>query len=178
MFSRRVKKSIRKKLRDFFWPSIGWKKTGTYYKCRIVRLKGTPRSIALGVAIGVGISFTPIIGLHILSATLLCLVFRANLISCMLGTLIANPATLPLIWLGTYIMGCTLLGITPDTEMFHDVFSKHVIKTHFYEIFMPMVAAGSICGILSGLLVYYPVKKLVVAFQTKKAPTKRRAEKT
>lgn len=175
MFSRRTKKSLKKKCRDFFWPTIGWKKTVRYYKNRAFRLKDSPHSLALGLAIGIGISLTPFLGFHIILTAALCLLFRANVIAGLLGTLVGNPTTFPLIWLGTYVLGCYMTGFHPDLETFKTVFSKDIIHTHFYEIFMPMTTAGIVCGVALGVITYYPLKKGIETFQKSREERKRDA---
>ena len=58
MFQRRQKKSWAEKAKNVLWPQGGWQRYGRYLMLRLNRLKGTPRSIAAGLACGVAVSFT------------------------------------------------------------------------------------------------------------------------
>jgi uncharacterized protein (DUF2062 family) len=51
--------------------------------------------VAASFAIGVAISFTPLIGLHWLIALLLAFILKLNKVDVLLGTLVVNPLTLP-----------------------------------------------------------------------------------
>ena len=54
-----------------------------------------PEVVAASFAIGVAISFTPLIGLHWIIALLLALILKLNKVDVLLGTLVVNPLTLP-----------------------------------------------------------------------------------
>ena len=70
MFKRRNKQPFLQKIRNSLWPEGGWKRYGQYLMLRLNRLKGTPRSLAVGLACGVAISFTPFVGFHFLLAAI------------------------------------------------------------------------------------------------------------
>jgi len=57
----------------------------------------SPEVIAASFAIGVAISFTPLLGLHWIIALLLAVILRLNKVDVLLGTLVVNPLTLPAI---------------------------------------------------------------------------------
>jgi uncharacterized protein (DUF2062 family) len=53
-----------------------------------------PENVAASFALGVAISFTPLIGLHWMIALVLAFVLKLNKIDVLLGTLVVNPLTL------------------------------------------------------------------------------------
>jgi uncharacterized protein (DUF2062 family) len=53
-----------------------------------------PEIVAASFALGVAISFTPLIGLHWIMALVLAFLLRLNKIDILLGTLVVNPLTL------------------------------------------------------------------------------------
>jgi uncharacterized protein (DUF2062 family) len=53
-----------------------------------------PEIVAASFALGVAISFTPLIGLHWMMALVLAFLLRLNKIDVLLGTLVVNPLTL------------------------------------------------------------------------------------
>ena len=54
-----------------------------------------PEVVAASFALGVAISFTPLLGLHWIIALGLAVVLRLNKVDILLGTLVVNPLTLP-----------------------------------------------------------------------------------
>jgi len=110
LFRSREKPTLAERLRLAIWPRVSWSRSLLYYKKRVVRLSGSAQAVALGFAIGVAAAFSPFVGFHIFIALGIAWVLRANLISTALGTAIANPLTLPLIWASTYEAGRLILG--------------------------------------------------------------------
>ena len=91
MFRRRKKLSVWEKLRNSIWPQGGWKRYSQYLMMRLHRLKGTPQSIAAGIACGVAISFTPFVGFHFVLAAITAFLLRGNILASALGTAAGNP---------------------------------------------------------------------------------------
>ncbi|MBF0588875.1 MAG: DUF2062 domain-containing protein [Magnetococcales bacterium] len=80
-----------------------------YHTIRLLRLPDNHHNIALGVAWGVFISFTPLLGFHLILATLLCVIFGGSKVASWIGTLIGNPATFPIFFWSDYQLGSWLL---------------------------------------------------------------------
>ena len=91
VFQRRVALHPLRRLREALWPSIGWRRATTYIWRRVWRLSGTPHTIAVGIAAGTFMSFTPFLGFHIVGAMLIAWVFRGNLVAAASGTIVGNP---------------------------------------------------------------------------------------
>lgn len=83
---------------------------------RLNEIKGTPESIAKGFATGVAVSFTPLVGFHLLIVLSISKLFRQNGVAAALGTIAGNPWTFPIIWYLTFNCGYFLLH-EPATEM-------------------------------------------------------------
>ena len=67
---------------------------GKYYYLKFIRLKGDPKSLAVGTAIGVFVGLTPTMPLHTAAILVLTLVTRSSLIAAMtISWLICNPLT-------------------------------------------------------------------------------------
>jgi uncharacterized protein (DUF2062 family) len=150
-------------LQSWLWPQIGWRRLGIYLVKRITRLPGTPHSIAAGFACGTAISLTPFIGLHTLLSVLLSFVVRGNYLAAMAGTLVGNPWTFPVIWLATYQVGHYLLGSTPSRAA-----PEPELTNRWHEIralIWPMTVGGVPLGALAGLAIYFPLVRLVAAYQ-------------
>lgn len=89
-----------------------WNRNSKKILVRLKRLQGTPYSIAAGFACGIAISFTPLIGFHMILAALTAWLIRGNIIASAIGTIIGNPWTFPFIWAAVLYTGHFLLGHT------------------------------------------------------------------
>lgn len=80
-------------------------RTGKYYYLRLLRLKGSPHSLALGSAIGVFVGITPTIPLHTIIIFILCIFTRSSFIAAIITSwLVCNPLTyIPQYYLSTKI---------------------------------------------------------------------------
>jgi uncharacterized protein (DUF2062 family) len=114
LFRRRDRLPLRARVSGLLWPRSGFRRAATYVGYRLLRLPGTPYSIAGGFAWGAAVSFTPFIGLHFFLAALFAWATRCSLIASAIGTAIGNPWTFPLIWAWIYACGGWLLGRHPD----------------------------------------------------------------
>jgi len=68
------------------------------FKHRFLHMLGSDSPaevVAASFAIGVAISFTPLIGFHWIIALLLAFILKLNKVDVLLGTLVVNPLTLP-----------------------------------------------------------------------------------
>jgi uncharacterized protein (DUF2062 family) len=67
------------------------------FRTRFLEMLGRndpPEMVAASFALGVTISFTPLIGIHWLLALLLAFVLKLNKVDVLLGTLVVNPITI------------------------------------------------------------------------------------
>ncbi|MCG8687680.1 MAG: DUF2062 domain-containing protein, partial [Desulfobacterales bacterium] len=78
---------------------------------RFIRLRGNPREIGLGFALGVFLGFSPTMGIQLASAVALASVFKWNKYAAAIGVWITNPLTAPFIYGLTYLVGARLTGI-------------------------------------------------------------------
>lgn len=74
-------------------------RTARYYYLKFLRLQGDPRSLALGVAIGLFVGITPTIPLHTALILTLAWPLRGNILAALIAaTAVSNPLT----WLPQY----------------------------------------------------------------------------
>jgi uncharacterized protein (DUF2062 family) len=78
---------------------------------RFVRIRGHPREIALGFALGIFIGMTPTMGIQMPIAVFIAAIFKWSKISAASGVWISNPFTAPFIYGSTYVVGANLLGL-------------------------------------------------------------------
>jgi uncharacterized protein (DUF2062 family) len=171
LFQRRVALRPLQKLREKLWPSAGWKRAAQYTWYRLTRLPGTPHAIALGLAIGVFVSWTPFLGFHIIIAMALSWVLRANMLASFIGTFFGTPLTFPIIWLSTFELGNLLLGYPGQAvpENLADMlFSSHGLDV-MLPILLPMAVGSVPIGIAVGLISYFIARAALAAFKARRS---------
>jgi uncharacterized protein len=165
------------------WPHTGWRRAFVYYVRRLTRLSGTPHNIAAGFACGLAISFTPLVGFHLLLGGLLALIVRGNLLAMVVGTLVGNPWTLPFMWLGGYevgklLLGADSLGVAP-LSAFQDLIGQLAetakeagplvmlkrLAADLRVIGTPVLVGSIPLGLAAGLLTYVPLVRVIAAYQ-------------
>ncbi|GBE12170.1 hypothetical protein BMS3Bbin14_00403 [bacterium BMS3Bbin14] len=74
--------------------ALNLKRTLRYFSLRFKRLRGDPRSLAMGTAIGIFVGITPTMPLHTVTIIGLTLLLRASTIAALIAaTAISNPLT-------------------------------------------------------------------------------------
>jgi len=173
MFRRRKPLSTLNQMRAFIWPERGFRRLFSYLFQRIIRLPGSPASIASGFAAGVAASFTPFLGLHFILAAALAMLFRGNVLASAIGTFFGNPWTFILIWLADYEVGLGIirslnygadlrvLSIEELVEImgnalkfmsFSGVISWAEMSRDLEQVFMPLLIGGTVLGAVAGLI--------------------------
>lgn len=112
MFLRRRPPPLVQRLLNFVWPSIGWRRATRHAWLRLQRVPASPHSIAAGFACGAAIAVTPLLGLQFVLSAIWALALRGNILAAAIGTFVANPWTLGLIWVSTYKLGVRMLAGT------------------------------------------------------------------
>ena len=91
-------------------PQPRWARYWRYWFMRLRRLRGKPRAIALGLAIGTFAGSFPFVGFQTLLGVLLATLLRGNKIAAVAGTWISNPLTYVPIYFFNFKVGQLLLG--------------------------------------------------------------------
>ena len=127
---------------------------------RILRLNATPHAIAAGLAAGVFVSFTPLIGVHFVLAFVIAYIIAGNMLAAAAGTFIGNPITFPIIWSASLEIGRAILrGRLDDLD---DIKISHVEPKEFalfdiVNIWEPLIKPMLVGGIPLGLMVATPI---------------------
>jgi len=66
--------------------------------------------VAAAIALGVGVGFSPFMGVHFVLAIGLAFLFKLNKVDAALGQFVGNPWTLPPVFAAGYALGRILLG--------------------------------------------------------------------
>ncbi len=145
-----------------------------FFIYRVLSLDDTPHRIALGVAIGIFITWTPTIGLQMILTLALSALLGANKFVGIPFVWISNPFTLVPIYGPNYFLGCRLLGGKyAFSEFMEAVDRASQMNSGFiarvqgwweaiWPILVPLWAGSIIIGASLGLIsyagVYYGVK--------------------
>lgn len=135
------------------WPQRGWKRAFKYYWYRFTRTRGSAHAVANGFAIGFSVSFTPLMGLHVLLTLFICWTLRANYVAALIGTLVFNPVTaLPIlafvyeIGLATFhFLGIKEVSSLPGVLSPGELFRTAI--TNFPNVFLPWLTGGVLVAI-------------------------------
>ena len=191
MFKRRTPKTLWRSLSDAVYPSIGWKRWIELLRRRIKRLPDSPHRIAMGLAVGVGVTFTPLFGFHFLTAAIFALIFRGNILAAILATFVGNPLTFPIIAVICYNLGAFIMGIDvpgPVWPIVADGFREawSALKANFWsifgypyvgwrgfynffwQVFVPYVVGGAVPGGLLSAGIYFGSRPLIEAYQNRR----------
>jgi len=129
---------------------------------RFISLKGEPKTIATGMAMGVFIGVTPTIPFHTVLVVVSCLTFRQNIASALLGSwIISNPLTIPFFYVSEYKLGRYLWGSDHFQIVFTDYSVWNVVSMGWGGA-VPLLTGGIIVAFFFALLAYFITYRLVL----------------
>ncbi|MEM7072754.1 MAG: DUF2062 domain-containing protein [Pseudomonadota bacterium] len=163
MLGRRKKLKFWLAFSSFLWPKLGWRRLSIYWSVRLLRLGENRSQIARGFAFGAALSFTPLIGLHILFAAAMAWLTGANVPAAAIGTLVGNPWTFPFIWWWIYWLGSRVLGSSFDasqqiaaTGEIPDLLDMAKLALeHIEHLIAPMMIGGLLTAPFVWILCFY-----------------------
>jgi uncharacterized protein (DUF2062 family) len=82
-----------------------------YFEYKVLHIDDKPHKIALGLAIGIFVGFSPLVGLHIFLALGLSLLLRANKFAAFASIWISNVFTFFIIYYPEYLLGRFIMSI-------------------------------------------------------------------
>jgi uncharacterized protein (DUF2062 family) len=133
-----------------------------YLYLRLIRLRGHPHELSLGMAFGIFMGMTPTIPFHTIVAVALALVFKASKITAVAGTLICNPITIYPIYKYCYSIGAFILGFYNNKQILASIMDaiNHGELLHMVTNILGaggmVVAAFLLGGIVLGIIFAVP----------------------
>jgi uncharacterized protein (DUF2062 family) len=129
---------------------------------RIIRLRGHPHELALGMAFGICIGMMPIIPFHMITSVAIAIAFGASKITAAAGTWICNPLTVFFIYKSCYDIGTTILGFDHNARLLIPV-TEAIVQREYLEAITTMLSGGGMAvatfllgGIVLGLIFAVP----------------------
>ncbi len=137
----------------------------------------SPSFDAAGVALGFVIGFGCPFGAHVLTLSLLRLLFRFNFVLAVAFTCVINPINIVPFYYGYYRLGSVVLGrpVTMNFQIFQGIMNPVLSKAYFWEVYAAFIQLGSeilsrwlVSGVI--LAVVFGVLGYIIAFrvQTKR----------
>ena len=163
LFKPRKRRTVLYHARNVVWPRAGWVRSFSYLRHRVARLPGSPESIAMGLTCGIAVSFTPLMGFHLIVAALIAWALGGNLFSSALGTAIGNPWTFPPIFLWDIQVGHWILG--KDDEI-PEAISQTSVFDNLVDVFVPTLVGSIPTAIVVGFVSYYPLRYVIRSYRT------------
>jgi len=147
--------------------SVILKKRIKYFHDKFISLKGEPKTIAMGIAIGVFVGVTPTIPFHTALLVIIAILFKQNVTAAYLGSwIISNPITIPFFYLSQYELGLFLLGITP-CKFDASIMSIQCIINLGWQIAIPLLVGGVIMAPIFALPAYFIAYRAVLTVRKK-----------
>ena len=138
-------------------------------KYKITKIKDFPESVAVGVAWGVAVSFTPLLGFHLIICYLGTWLMKGNLIAATVGTIIGNPWTFPFIFYLDYKVGTTIFLERIDFYEFKISF----FVEHFEDLFYPTLLGSFPIAVTLWFVTFYTCKNFLINRINEKNKTRR-----
>jgi uncharacterized protein (DUF2062 family) len=167
-----------RRLREFFWPSMGPKRYAAYLARRTQRLRASPHAVAAGVASGAAVSIFPFVGFHFLLGFVLAFFTRGSMLAAAIGTAVGNPITFPFIFAATYNLGRlilpgeqrdadAMLADTEMTELMGGMFTDGLAGV--WPVMQAMIIGAIPLSIITYLAIYTVVRLLVSRSRARRA---------
>ncbi len=140
---------------------------------RILRLTASPYAVAIGVALGVFVSWTPFIGVHFVMAFALTYLFSGNMVAAALGcAAFGNPLTYPFIWGTTWEVGHLLLNRGDEMHgqsidlaaLFHELHLNELWR----PVLEPMLVGSIPPAVVTSVIAYFAIFYAVRGFQSRR----------
>ena len=135
---------------------------------KFISLKGEPKNIAMGFAMGVFVGVTPTIPFHTGLLVALGLVSRQNITSAYIGAwAISNPLTVAPFYFLEYQIGKYLLGMGNQPLVLND-YSIMSIMNFGWDVTLPLLTGGVIVAPFFAVPAYFLAHRMVLAIRRKR----------
>ncbi len=124
---------------------------------RLIRIRGTPHEIGMGMALGLFIGMAPLMGVQMAIAVFFAMLLKWNKLTAVIGVWITNPFTALPIYGINYMVGAYVTGVKspfrlggePHFPLLIDILMKAP------EIFLTLFVGGIITGIPCSVAGYF-----------------------
>ncbi len=132
-------------------------------------IRGEPREIALGLALGVFVGFTPTMGFQMIQAVFFAALLGWNKVSAALGVWVTNPLTAPFLYALTYKTGTLFYSpvqkFASEDDASRLTFMDLIQKTP--EVFICLIIGGVVIGLPVAVLTYFLARDGIIEYRLK-----------
>jgi uncharacterized protein len=135
---------------------------------KLVSLNDKPVHVAKGFALGSFVGMLPIPGFQLIVSLFVATILRINYKAACLGVFNTNVFTGAFVFMFNFWIGQKILGISPEftfPEKIGISFLKTILAAGS-DVFLCMLTGGIISGIISAILGYYIVRRLLDRLNT------------
>ena len=165
-----------------------------FVKFRMLHINDSEQRMARGIATGVFVAYSPLLGLHMLLALVVAQLIRANKALAVMAVWLSNPLTFVFIYYPCYLLGRFILPllhrkpqVDPDQvqQLLNQTFSFRYMLSNlftaeywkqaagvFTKIGLEMCIGGVILGLIAALASYYFSFYFIIGYRTRKATRK------
>ncbi|TSA55045.1 MAG: DUF2062 domain-containing protein [Planctomycetaceae bacterium] len=134
---------------------------------QFISLKGHPRELAAGVAIGVFIGVTPTIPFHTLMIIVFSVLLRKNITAGILGSaIVSNPFTIPFFYTVEYYLGKLFVDGNQYQFTLNDYAVYNIINMG-RNVACPLLIGGIILAPLFAIPAYFITHRALLAVRKK-----------
>ncbi|MBN2294366.1 MAG: DUF2062 domain-containing protein [Pirellulales bacterium] len=152
-----------------------WKRLKNFFTHNVLHVDDTPHRIALGVAIGVFVTWTPTIGFQMVLTIALAWLLRANKFVGVPFVWISNPLTLVPIYMPNYLIGRWILGSEVPPPDFAKVVDAtggwlETVGTWWsvtWHAFLPLWLGSLLVGLALAIPSYFATYRALVIYRRK-----------
>jgi uncharacterized protein (DUF2062 family) len=136
---------------------------------RFLKIRGTSREIALGLALGLFIGFSPTMGIQMVVGVFIASLLKWSKIATAIGVQVTNPITAPFIYSLTYSLGAKLTGLTKPLKLSAQMTLESLFSLiqQTPRIFGALTLGGVVIGLPVAILVYFVAYTMLDRYQDK-----------
>ena len=157
-----------------------WIRARRFVMHNILHADDPPHPLALGIAIGLFVTFTPTIGLQMILVVFLAWLLKANKLVGIPIVWISNPATFVPIYFPCYVLGRRMLGAAPKSREWWGEFrcppEGFLAKMDFFwsriwEIVAPLSVGCLLAATFFGVVGYFLSYSVIYTYRMKRFGT-------
>jgi uncharacterized protein (DUF2062 family) len=133
---------------------------------RLLRLKASTHSIAMGLAVGIFVGCLPVIPFQTIAAVVMAFVFRGSKVAAALGTWISNPVNMIPFYTMLYYIGSLVMPVQAHFNPHH--LELEAMLHQGWEIVVVMFAGGILLGVPLAFLTYIVTFRMVNAYRQRR----------
>lgn len=154
-----------------------WIRTRRFVMHNVLHADDPPHPLALGVAIGLFVTFTPTVGLQMILVMFLAWILKANKLVGLPIVWLSNPATFVPIYASAYGIGSLLMHSEPKGpewwESLHHPPPGFIAHTQFYwsrfaEILLPLTIGCLLVASVIGVIGYIVTYSVIYTYRMKR----------